>query len=464
MSPGRGVISPAAAGDICRITVVGPRRRVDIALPSHVPFADLFPAIAGFSRLDAAEAARAPGGWVLQRLGQRPFEPSATPAGAGLLDGELIYLRPRVAELPEMVSDDIADEIAAVHGGSQRWAAADTRRVTLGAGAAALAAGALVIARAGAPVALSAAVAGAMALILLVAAACAARVIGDTAAGLVLGCTALPYAFLAGLFLAALGAREQAAPHPGALGMLAGFAVALFGAVVAAATVNLPAFLGPVIAALSGLAAAWLACQSTRLGAAGAAALVVTVVLALMPLIPAAALRLARLPLPAIPASAEDLRDDALLAPLDGVRDRAAAADRIVAGTVCGVGLTGAGVEVALGLGHGVLPTVMAAVLACVLLLRSRVFPGRPQRLWLIIPGYGGLVLLGATAGRLSAVLALAAGAALVIGAGSWLPGHRPSPFWGRAADVADTLLIVSLIPLALGVAGILSYLHGLGG
>ena len=188
-----------------------------------------------------------------------------------------------------------------------------------------------------------------------------------------------------------------------------------------------------------------------------------TVVLALMPLIPAAAFRLARFPLPPVPASAEDLRDDALLAPLDRVRDRAAAADRIVAGAVCGVGLIGAGAEVALGLDHGVLPTVMAAVLACVLLLRSRVFPGRPQRLWLIIPGYGGLVLPGATAGRLSAVLVLAAGAALVIGVGGWLPGHRPSPFWGRAADVADTLLIVSLVPLALGVAGILSYVHGLG-
>ena len=45
----------------------------------------------------------------------------------------------------------------------------------------------------------------------------------------------------------------------------------------------------------------------------------------------------------------------------------------------------------------------------------------------------------------------LLAGAALVIGVGIWLPGHRPSPFWGRAADIADTVLIVGLFPLALG-------------
>lgn len=129
-------MSPAAVGDICRITVVGPGRRVDIALPANVPFADLFPAIARFSRLGAGEAARLPGGWVLQRLGQRPFEPFATPASAGLLDGELIYLRPRQAELPAAQSDDIADEIAGVHDGPGRWTPADARRVTLGAGSA----------------------------------------------------------------------------------------------------------------------------------------------------------------------------------------------------------------------------------------------------------------------------------------------------------------------------------------
>ena len=138
-----------------------------------------------------------------QRLGQRPFEPSATPASAGLLDGELIYLRPRLAELPETVSDDIADEIAGVHGGPRRWAPADARRVTLGAGAAALAAGARGD-RAGRGAGSGAGGRGRRhGADLLVAAACVARVIGDTPAGCVLGCAALPYAFLAGLFLAA---------------------------------------------------------------------------------------------------------------------------------------------------------------------------------------------------------------------------------------------------------------------
>ena len=50
-----------------------------------------------------------------------------------------------------------------------------------------------------------------------------------------------------------------------------------------------------------------------------------------------------------------------------------------------------------------------------------------------------------------------------MIGVGMWLPTHRPSPFWGRAADIADTMLIVSLFPLALGVAGVFGYVRGLG-
>src|ERR1700761_8911729 len=95
------MMSPVVAGDVCRVTVVGPRPQIALALPAGVPFAQLFPAIAHFSQLDSREA---PAGWVLQRLGERPLPPALTPAAAGLLDGELIYLRPRAAELPEMLS------------------------------------------------------------------------------------------------------------------------------------------------------------------------------------------------------------------------------------------------------------------------------------------------------------------------------------------------------------------------
>ena len=108
-------MTSAAVPDQYRVTVISPRKRVDLALPAHVSFADLFPGIALYAGLDRAAVAEAPEGWALQRLGEPPFEPPATPAQAGMADGELLYLRPWRQALPPVVSDDIADEIAGVH-------------------------------------------------------------------------------------------------------------------------------------------------------------------------------------------------------------------------------------------------------------------------------------------------------------------------------------------------------------
>ena len=125
---------------------------------------------------------------------------------------------------------------------------------------------------------------------------------------------------------------------------------------------------------------------------------------------------------------------------------------------------------IVLGRSHTGLAPVLAAALGCALLLRARVFRGRSQRLWLMIPGYGALIWLALTVAGPSlpaavpVLLALVAAAAIVTGTSIWLPRHRPSPFWSRAADIADTVAIISLVPLALGVAGIFGLLHGLGG
>ncbi len=462
-------MSEGVAEDICRVTVIGPRTRVDLALPVNAPFAELFPGIAHFAGLDAAAIAGAPEGWALQRLGEPPFEPPATPAQAGVTDGELLYLRPWVTALPPVASDDIADEIAGVHDGPGRWGMQDGRRVALGAGAAALAAGVVVLFRSGPPWPVPAMSAGLLAVLLLAAGAAVSRAAGDAGAGAVLGYAALPYAFAAGV-LAPL--RTLPLARVSTLAMLAGLALVMTAALIAATAIahGMAVFFGVTVAAAFGIAAAALAYLWPGLTAAGTAGLVAAAALALTPLVPAAAFRLARLPLPPVPASAEDLRDDAFIAGTGvDVRSRALAADQFVTGAVSGLGLLGAGAGIVLALGRSGLAPVMCAALACALLLRSRVFRGRAQRLWLVIPGYGSLTWLAVVlAGRSMhsadrALLALLAATAIVVGAGVWLPAHRPSPFWGRAADICDTVLIVSLVPLALGVAGIFGYLHGLG-
>jgi type VII secretion integral membrane protein EccD len=464
-------MTSANGADLCRVTVVGPARRVDLALPGYVPFADLFPAVARYAGLDGPEATSEPGGWVLQRLGQEPFSPAMTPTEAGLRDGEMIYLRPFRGQLPQLAFDDVADVIATgMNDRPGRWGPRHGRWVALGVGAIVLLAGAVVIAGSGPPWTAAAVAAAAVAVALLAASLATSRALGDSRAGAVLGFTAVPFAFGAGL-LALAGAG--ALPRLGAVQLLPAFAAVTLGCVLAAvASGEVALFSGLVCAALLGVVGAVLDHAFGSLGAAGTAALIAAPALALTPLIPGGAFRLAGMNLPAVPRHADDLRRDTLTVDGAEVLRKTSAADEFVTGAVAGLGLVGATAAALLALERGWLSQVTCAALCCVLLLRSRIFRGLAQRLWLLVPGYGGLVALAVAAAAplpqtraFSVVLVpLLAGAALVIAVGLWLPGRRPSPFWGRAADIADTLLIVGLFPLALAVAGVFGGIRGLAG
>lgn len=464
-------MSSAGGTDLCRITVVGPARRVDLALPGYVPFADLFPTVATYAGLDGPEAAAEPGGWVLQRLGQEPFPPAMTPSEAGLRDGEMIYLRPYRAQLPRMAFDDVADVIATgMNERPGRWSPRATRWLALGVGAAVLLAGAVVIAGAGPRWAAPAAAAGAIAVVLLLGVLAVSRAVGDSRAGAVLGFAAVPYAFLAGL----LGlAGSHGLSHLGSVQLLPAFAAVTLACVISAvASGEVALFFGLALAALLGVLGAVLDHSFGGLGAGGTAALIAAPTLALTPLVPGVSFRLARMDLPPVPRHADDLRRDTLTVDGEEVMRRTSAADEFVTGAAVGLGLVGAAAAGLLALTHGWRGMVTCAVLSCVLLLRSRIFRGLAQRLWLLVSGYGGLATLAiGAAGSLAqgrafalVLVPLLAGAALVIAVGLWLPGRRPSPFWGRAADIADTLLIVALFPLALAVAGVFGDIRGLAG
>ena len=382
----------------------------------------------------------------------------------------MIYLRPHRTQLPRLAFDDVADVIATgVRDLPGRWMPRDARWVALGVGAAALVAGAVSILRSGPPWPLPAAAAAAIAVALLAAVAAVSRAAGDSRAGAVLGLAAVPYAFLAGL----LGpARSTALTHLGAVHLLSAFAaVTLTAVVAAAASAEVPLFFGLTCAGLLGVLGSWIG-FAFGIGFDGAAAVIAVPALALTPLVPAVSFAMARMTLPQVPRHADDLRRDTLTVDGAEVFDRTAAADRFVTGAASGIGLVAAGAELGLVSARSWLGLVTCAVLACALLLRSRLFRGLAQRLWLLLPGFGGLVLLAAGAVHggpaqarhlALALVPLLAGAALVMGVGSWLPAHRPSPFWGRMADIVDTVLIVALLPLALGVAGVFGYARGLG-
>lgn len=463
-------MASAAASDVCRVTVVGPSRRVDIALPYYVTFADLFPAVARYAGVEGPEWVGKNAGWALQRLGEEPFAPAMTPQQAGLLDGELIYLRPYSAQLPPIAFDDVADVIASgLNDQPGRWAARHARWVALGTVAAALAAGAVFIPRSGPPWPVPALASAVFAVVLLLAVLTASRAWGDSLAGALLGYAAIPYAFLAGL-LGTAGTIPLA--QIGAAHVLSAFGATALAAVLAAvASAELSLYSGVVLASLLAVVAAWIG-SAFGIGFAASALVVAVLALALTPLIPSVSFRLARMALPQVPRDAGDLRRDTLA--IDGAKvfDRTASADRFVTGAVSGIGLVGAAAAGALAFTRSWLGLSVCAVLACVLLLRSRLFRGLGQRLWLLVPGFGGLLLLAvgemhgsSQAQHLALALGpLAVGVTAVVCVGLWLPGHRPSPIWGRVADVADTALIVSLIPLALGVAGVFGKVRGLGG
>lgn len=449
--------------DLCRITVAGPARRIDLSLPADVPFGSLLPVLIRNSGPDLANSGLAHGGWVLQRLDEAPFDLGISPQQAGVKDGEVLYLRPQMAPLPEPAFDDVPDVIAtAVRERPDRWNPALTRIAGLGAGSFILLLAAyLTVVRGGA---WAPYLAGAVTVLLLGGAAAASRARGDAGAGGVLGHLALLYGFLAGFLSPGAGL--------GAAQLLAGSAVLLLVAVVAGFAVSdgLSVFAGYALAGLIGVLAGGIGLGFENLEPAGIAAVIVAPVLALTPLTPALAFRLSRVTLPPVPASAEDLRSDSLLVDGRAVLERTAVADRIVTGVNAAIGLSAAVATALLVFGDGWSPPTMAAVVALALLLRARVFGGRGQRLWLIVPGLGGLALLAADlcAGLEPAVFTgaalvpLVAAAAAVIGIGLWLPGARPSPVWARMLDIFDLVLIVSLIPLAFGVVGLLDKVRGM--
>ncbi|WP_131739255.1 type VII secretion integral membrane protein EccD [Actinomadura roseirufa] len=455
--------------DLCRVVIVAPHRRLDLSLPADIPLSHMLPTLLQVAGPNLADAGLTHSGWVLQRLDQAPLEESRSLSGLGVRDGEVLYFRPALGQLPEITFDDVADAVATgVNEHSDRWRPLTTRRFGLLAGAAVLACGALAIALSGPPWGLLAIASGGLAAVLLLSGVILSRALGDAGAGAVLGYSALPYAFLGGLLAPArpVGLLHLGAPH-----LLAAFGAVTLAAVVAAFAIldGLPIFLGVACTALLGVVSAALV-EGFGLSARGAAAFAASLCLALTALIPSLAFRLARLPLPPVPENAEELRSAQTF---DGptLMRRTKEADRFATGLVAVVGLVGLGTQFLL-LTRGWLPVTMGLCISLVLLLRARVFHGRAQRLWMLGSGLAGLAVQGlywaSTTSPATTLLVVTLPSVLTVTAmivmALRLPGHKPSPFWGRAGDIIDLVLITSLFPLAMGLLSLYAQLRGMAG
>ncbi|MCS0603531.1 type VII secretion integral membrane protein EccD [Streptomyces sp. LP11] len=108
----------------CRVTVVGERRRVDLALPAQAPIAEYTPRLATLCGQSEPEDL-APV-WSLAESGGAPLAPGSSLAAAGVLDGAVLYLRDqRASERDELHVTDLDEQVAEARRDGALW---DARR------------------------------------------------------------------------------------------------------------------------------------------------------------------------------------------------------------------------------------------------------------------------------------------------------------------------------------------------
>ncbi|MFF6990158.1 type VII secretion integral membrane protein EccD [Streptomyces sp. NPDC010273] len=458
---------PARTAEVCRLTVEAPDGRADLAVPVTTPVSALLPVLL---RHTAAGPDTQGTPWTLQRLGEDPLDPEATPESAGLRDGDVLHLRPAEAALPALHFDDVSDGVAhTVGSGPGRWRPELTRKLGLALACLALAALAAALLGAG-PGPLTAVAAGVIALVLAAGCASAARMHAVPGAILVAGVGAFGFAALAGTTL-----REGPSGGfaPGTTGILvaAGCVVALAGGLLALGALPLVVPGTVLLTAVAAAVGAGLA-ETAGLHGFQAASVVAVGLFVLGHLAPRLALRTARLRVPQLPHDAEELQQD--IEPEPGER----VTGRVTVATACldTIGISSALVwAVALWLladrEHGWTGWLLPLCLSLAVLLRARGTNGTLQRVPAVLAGaYGlGLVLIVRVAptgpvGRASVLAALLA-AALLLLVGAWrLPRARLLPVWGHLGDLLETVTAIALLPLLLQVLHAYTYFRGLAG
>jgi type VII secretion integral membrane protein EccD len=460
---------PAAAdAAYCRLTVLAPRARVDVALPADVPVAELVPMV--LELVGEPLFGLCPQPWRLSGTAGGPLPPGATLAELGVLDGDLLRIAPDApAPLPP-VFDDPVDALAATAG------AAAVRDRRFGAVAVLVVAGAAAVLLAGWPAAAGTAVP------VVVAALGAALAVGHAARLARRGAAGVPdegpehaaavTAAVAAVPLAAAAGWAALPAASGAARLLVAAAAA--GAVAAAAQIALrvvaPALVGVVVAAVPAGLAAVAVLRLDVAPAAAAAGLGATALVA-GALLPRAALRLAGLPLPVVPADGSELVDaddgpDQL--PPDELAERADLARGYLAGLAGGCAAVAAVAALPAAAAGGWAGPAFATVTVAVLGLRARSFadpaPARSLLAGAVVAGVGLAAVVVPQVDPAVRIVA-AAGLLVVAACGIVAVGRTTpvgSPVVRRAVDMLENLLVAAAVPLALGAMDVFRLVRGL--
>ncbi|RSS99098.1 type VII secretion integral membrane protein EccD [Streptomyces sp. WAC07149] len=475
-------MSTAEATGFCRVTVVAPDSRIDVALPEDIAVADVYPELLRLT--GQTQPVGAPTGFHLVRRSGAVLDGARTLAAQQVLDGEVLSLRPFAESLPPAVFDDVSDAVAsAVVRDRHLWSDDMLRGAGLSGAAVLLVLLGFVLWYAD-PVrhdmhGLPGIIAGAVGLLLTAAAGVRARVYRDRGSAVALGLGALPHLLIAGSGTVAAGAGQG----PGRLQFLLGCACVLVASVALVALTpdgDAP-FVAATFLAATGTLASFGAIAADA-SATATAAVCAPVAIGLVAFLPALSARFARLPIGyAAPQSAApgyeapDRYDadpyadqggpDQQAAPLDAeaIAAQARRGHEMLLGLVGGCAAVAVGAAAVLGFSDSTWGRLLALATGLAMLLRARLFRYTSQVVCALAAGLAavGLLVLGLALRTpvdlvfertvwLSA--AVAAGAALLAGISLVIPRKGLSPFWGRLLDLTEAAVLLSLVPLALAV------------
>jgi type VII secretion integral membrane protein EccD len=452
-----------------RVTVVAPSTRIDVALPADVAVADLLPMLLDMAKESSPDGGARHGGWALAKLGDAPLDPSRTLASLGVVDGELLQLRKRNENPPPPLYDDVVDAIAESSPDSFRpWTKETANRFGHVAGGLALVAAAFALFMSGSLYggnALGAAIAGGIGAIACVAVgATLAKAYSAEATGVLIAAAGgLPLAFVSGFYIVpGLSMRANLLLGAVLVIIVASVCIMVIGA-------GITTFIAAATAGTFG-ALAFLFGTLVAHPAAGIAAGTVAVALACISILPRATIWLAKLPLPHVPGSAEELKEDSGFPDYRAIERRTAVAHNYMTGLMVGCGVTVAVSAIIAASAPGAFGIILGVVATLVLLLRARAYANGSQAVALLTTGL--VSATGIAVGWLFAasaqnrllyvfgILILLAAGALVVGV--IFPNQRFSPPLRRTVEIIEAICIASVLPLALGVMDLYTTLRHL--
>lgn len=123
-----------------RVTVIGQRKSVDVALPAAAPIGEYAARLAGMCGQDSHGAL--PPAWSLAAAGEEPLSLSTSLAESGIVDGQVLYLRDLARDPGPVATIEDIPELIADEADTQRRASGRRSLVVMAAGLAWLAASA----------------------------------------------------------------------------------------------------------------------------------------------------------------------------------------------------------------------------------------------------------------------------------------------------------------------------------